>query len=263
MGRPKRATDGSHGYIGFSDQACSSWPSEIPRSQKAYTVELRHSWIQHSRFIKCDLLRHSRFVYSWFLFFNTSRTGLPYPQRPILIQPENCSTEIKILCPETLPVSTHTSPSQTKLIRNCLFCTWKGGSVSGNPRLILQLEGKASAHVSEKPFSAAFALPLSALFTLLFTTAHLPSAWKSANITAWNKKGANILHHSLNTVHMKCFVSFTNLVSVHEMGWRPHHSTLDTLLKLSKQWMETMRSGICLWRFCHGQKYWHPCTFFK
>jgi len=110
MGRPKRATDGSHGYIGFSDQACSSWPSEIPRSQKAYTVELRHSWIQHSRFIKCDLLRHSRFVYSWFLFFNTSRTGLPYPQLPILIQPENCSTEIKILCPETLPVSTHTPP---------------------------------------------------------------------------------------------------------------------------------------------------------
>ena len=96
-----------------------------------------------------------------------------------------------------------------------------------------------------KTCSAALADPLSALFTLSFARCHLPSAWKYANIKVLHKKGAKTdplnykpislppiiskIMESIITGDRKTFLSSSNLISDHQFGFRPDHSTLDML----------------------------------
>ena len=101
-----------------------------------------------------------------------------------------------------------------------------------------------------KTCSAALAHPLSVLFTLSFAQGHLPSAWKSANITALHKKGAKTdpcnyrpisllpiiskVMESILSSDIKSFLFSNGLISDHKFGFRPGHSTLDMLLLLSQ-----------------------------
>ena len=94
------------------------------------------------------------------------------------------------------------------------------------------------------------------LFTLSFAQGHLPFAWKSANITALHKKGAKTDRCNYRTISLlpiiskvlesiiasdiKSFLFSNGLISDHQFGFRPRHSTLDMLLLLSQQWMEVL-----------------------
>ena len=105
-----------------------------------------------------------------------------------------------------------------------------------------------------KTCSAARAHPLSVIFTLSFSQSHLPSAWKSANITALHEKGAKTdrcndrplsllpiiskVMESIITSDIKFFLFSNGFISDHQFGFNPGHSTLDMLLLLSHQWME-------------------------
>ena len=104
----------------------------------------------------------------------------------------------------------------------------------------------------------AHPLSLSVLFTLSFAQGHLPSAWKSANITALHKKGAKtdpcnsrpisllpVISKVLESIiasDIKPFLFSNGLISDHQFGFRPGHSTLDMLLLLSQQWMEVLNA---------------------
>ena len=101
-------------------------------------------------------------------------------------------------------------------------------------------------------------LTLSILFTLSFAQGHLPSACKSANITALHKKGAKTdpcnyrpisllpiiskVMESIIASYIKSFLCSNGLISDHQFGFRPGHSTLDILLLLSQQWMEVLNA---------------------
>ena len=114
-----------------------------------------------------------------------------------------------------------------------------------------------SPHVL-KTCSAALAHPLSVLFTLSFAQDHLPTAWKSANITALHKKGAEIdpcncrpisllpiiskVIESIIAKDIKSFLFSIGLIFAHQFGLRSGHSTLDMLLLLSQQWMEVLNA---------------------
>ena len=114
-----------------------------------------------------------------------------------------------------------------------------------------------SPHVL-KACSTALAHPLSVLFTLSFAQGHLPSAWKSANITALHKKGAKTgpcnyrpisllpiiskVMESIIASDIKSFHFSNGLISDHQFGFRPGHSTLDMLFLFSQQWMEVLNA---------------------
>ena len=99
-----------------------------------------------------------------------------------------------------------------------------------------------------KTSSAALAHPLFVLFTLSFAQGHLPSARKSANITALHKKGAKTdlcnyrlisllpiiskIMESIIASDIKSFLFSKGLISDHQFGFRPGHSPLDLLLLL-------------------------------
>ena len=88
-----------------------------------------------------------------------------------------------------------------------------------------------------------------------FAQCHLPSAWKSANITALHKKGAKTdpyncrsifpsiiskVMESIITSDINSFIFSNGLISDHQFGFKPGHSTLDMLLLLSQQWMDVL-----------------------
>ena len=94
------------------------------------------------------------------------------------------------------------------------------------------------------------------LFHPVIMLGHLPSAWKSANITALCEKGAKNdplydrpfslfpiirkIMESIITVDMKSFFFSNYLISHHQFRFRPGHSNLDMLLLLTQQWMEAL-----------------------
>ena len=102
----------------------------------------------------------------------------------------------------------------------------------------------------------------SSIFTLSFALRHLPSACKSANITALHKQGAKTnprttdlsacfqssakVMESIIAVDMRSFLFSNSLISDHQFRIRPSHSAFDMLLLLSQQWMEVLhvRNGI-------------------
>ena len=53
---------------------------------------------------------------------------------------------------------------------------------------------------------------------------------------------------SITTVDIKSFLFNNSLISYHQFGFRPSHSTLDMLLILSQQWINR-RSGPSLWKY--------------
>ena len=99
---------------------------------------------------------------------------------------------------------------------------------------------------------------LSVLFTLSFAQGHLPSAWKSANITALHNKGVKTdpcnyrpisllpiiskVMESIIATDIKSFLFSNGLIYDHQFGFRPGHSTLDLLNRLSQQWMEVLNA---------------------
>ena len=107
-----------------------------------------------------------------------------------------------------------------------------------------------------KSCSAALSHSISALFTPSFVLGHLPSAWKYVNITILHKKlqkripltnrpisllTVSKVMESISTVdNMKAFLFHSNLISDHQFSFRPGHSTLDMLLRLTQQWMEAL-----------------------
>ena len=58
---------------------------------------------------------------------------------------------------------------------------------------------------------------------------------------------------SIITVDIKSFLFTKIVISDHQFGFRPDHSTLDMLLQLSQQWwrpsISDMRSGLSLWTY--------------
>ena len=93
-------------------------------------------------------------------------------------------------CVPNPSLSVPTSPSHTQLFLD---------SVSFSPDKVESLLSNLDSDSATGPdgisprvlksCSAALSHPLSVLFTLSFSQGHLPSAWKSANITALHKKG--------------------------------------------------------------------------
>ena len=91
-----------------------------------------------------------------------------------------------------------------------------------------------------KTCSSALAHPLSVLFTLSFAQGHLPSAWKSANITALHKKCVKTdpcnyrpisllpiiskVMESIIASDIKSFLFSNGLISDHQFGFRPGHN---------------------------------------
>ena len=87
---------------------------------------------------------------------------------------------------------------------------------------------------------------------------HLPSAWKSGNITTLHKKGAKTDPCNYRPINLLPIISkvmesiiasdiksllFSNGLISDQFGFRPGHSTLDMLLLLSQQWMEVLNAG--------------------
>uniref|UniRef100_A0A8C4PZN4 Reverse transcriptase domain-containing protein n=1 Tax=Eptatretus burgeri TaxID=7764 RepID=A0A8C4PZN4_EPTBU len=135
-----------------------------------------------------------------------------------------------------------------------------------------------------KTCSGALAHPRSVLFTLSFAQGHLPSAWKSANITALHKKGAKTdpcncrpislppiiskVMESIIASDIKSFLFSNGLISDHQFGFRPGYSTLDMLLLLSQQCMEILNArheitAISLDISCAFDTVWHPALLTK
>jgi len=77
-----------------------------------------------------------------------------------------------------------------------------------------------SPHVL-KTCSSALVHPLFVIFTLSFSQGHLPSGWKSANITALHKKGAKIdpCNCRPNSLHQQGY----GIISNHQQGYGIHH----------------------------------------
>jgi len=113
---------------------------------------------------------------------------------------------------------------------------------------------------------------------------HRPSAWKSANITALHKIGAEIdpcnyrpmsllpiiskVVESIIASDIKSFLFSNGLISDHQFGFRPGHSTLDKLLLLSQQWMEVLNArheirAISSDISCGFDTVWHPAMLTK
>ena len=111
--------------------------------------------------------------------------------------------------------------------------------------------------MSAKPALMLLLTPF-VIFTLSFTQGHLPSAWKSANITALHKKGAKTdpcnyrpisllliiskVMASIIASDIKSFLFSNGLISDHQFGFGAGHSTLNMLLLLSQQWMEVLNA---------------------
>uniref|UniRef100_A0A8C4R2B4 Reverse transcriptase domain-containing protein n=1 Tax=Eptatretus burgeri TaxID=7764 RepID=A0A8C4R2B4_EPTBU len=130
---------------------------------------------------------------------------------------------------------------------------------------------------------SALAHHLSVIFTLSFAQGHLPSAWKSANITALHK-GAKTdpcncrpisllpiiskVMESIITSVIKSFLFSNGLISNHHFGFRSGHSTLNMLLLLSQQWMEVLNSRHEIRAksrdiSCAFDAVWHPALLTK
>ena len=67
---------------------------------------------------------------------------------------------------------------------------------------------------------------------------------------------------------IKSFLFSNGLISDHQFGFRPSHSTLDMLLLLSQQWMEVLNAGheiraIFLDISCAFDTSWHPALLTK
>uniref|UniRef100_A0A8C4NPF0 Reverse transcriptase domain-containing protein n=1 Tax=Eptatretus burgeri TaxID=7764 RepID=A0A8C4NPF0_EPTBU len=176
------------------------------------------------------------------------------PHPTLLMRRLNAS--ILCLLPNPVSPTPHSWYPPFLIVRNCSwtlsFAPEKEGKVlsSLNSDSATGLDD-ISSHVL-KTCSAVLVHPLSAIFTL----DHLPSAWKSTNITALLKKGVKTdplnyrpltllaiiskIMESIITVYMKSFLFSNNLISDNQFGVRPGHSTIDLLLRLTQQWMEAL-----------------------
>jgi len=139
-------------------------------------------------------------------------------------------------CVQNPSLSVPTLPSRTQLSLD---------SVSFSPDKVESLLSNVDSDSANGPdgispcvlktCSAALAHPLSVLFTLSFAQGHLPSAWKSANITTLHKKGAKTdpcnyrpisllpiiskVMESIITSNMKSFLFSNGLISDHQFGF--------------------------------------------
>ena len=73
---------------------------------------------------------------------------------------------------------------------------------------------------------------------------------------------------SIITVDMKSFLFSNNLISDHQFGVRPGHSTMDMLLPLTQQWMEALNvrheiRAISLDMSRAFDTVWHPALLSK
>ena len=69
-------------------------------------------------------------------------------------------------------------------------------------------------------------------------------------------------------VDMKCFLFSNNLISDHQFGFRPGHSTLDMPIPLSQQWMEALNITYEIRAVSLGisrafDTVWHPALLSK
>uniref|UniRef100_A0A8C4NHM8 Reverse transcriptase domain-containing protein n=1 Tax=Eptatretus burgeri TaxID=7764 RepID=A0A8C4NHM8_EPTBU len=192
---------------------------------------------------------------------------------------------IKILCPKPIAFCTHLTLSQPTVSGFCVLFFCESGELGVKPRLRFCNRSRWHQPICpKKKCSSALAHPLSVLFILSFAQGHLPSAWKSANITALHKKGAksdpcNYRPISLLPIISKVMESiiasdiksslFANgLIFDHKFGFRPGHSTMDMLLLLSQQWMEDLNArreirAISLDISRAFDTVWHPALLTK
>ena len=173
----------------------------------------------------------------------------------------------QILHPQCLTLSTNPFllyPTAPRLF--LLYLRW-WKRFSQPSTLTLHLDQMASAHMSEKP-----ALLLLHILSLPFLPCHLhsvifhllgnpPSSLHdiknvqkriplTSDLSAYEII-SNVME-SIIAVDMKSFLFSNNLISDHQVGFRPGHSTLDMLLLLTQQWMEAInvRHEIrALWTF--------------
>ena len=95
---------------------------------------------------------------------------------------------IEILCPKPIAFSTHLTQSHPTIPDSVSFSPDKVESLLSNLDSDSATGPDGISPRVLKTCSSALAHALSVLFTLSFAQGHLPSAWKSANITPLHKK---------------------------------------------------------------------------
>ena len=160
-------------------------------------------------------------------------------------------------CVRNPSLSVPTLPSRTQLFLDSVsFLSRQGGEFAVKPRL--RFCNRSRWHQSTYPTNllcCSCSPSLCSIHTLI-RLSFLPSAWKSANITALPTKGAKTdpynyrpisllpiiskVMESINASDIKSFLFSNALISNHQFGLKPGHSTLDMLLLLSQQWRHSM-----------------------
>jgi len=142
------------------------------------------------------------------------------------------------------------------------------GSFDITPDIILKFVRKCKTGTSPGPdgipqsflkqFISQLLLPLTELFKYLRHLGHMPSQWKTANITPVFKKGlssevSNYRPISLTSIFCKLFerliqnkiltyLSDNNLISPHQHGFLTKHSTCSQLLETVNDWSIALRN---------------------
>jgi len=142
------------------------------------------------------------------------------------------------------------------------------GSFDITPDIILKFVRKCTTGTSAGPdgipqsflkqFISQLLLPFTELFKYLRHIGHMPSQWKTANITSVFKKGlsSEVSNHSpisLTSIFCKLFerliqnkiltyLSDNNLISPHQHGFLTKHSTGSQLLETVNDWSIALRN---------------------
>ena len=161
------------------------------------------------------------------------------------------------MCPEPIDFCTHLTQSHPAVPELCPFLPTRWRACCENLTDSATSPDGISPHVL-KTCSVALAHAFSVLFTLSFPKGYLPSAWKSANITALHKKGAkadscnyrliillpiiSMVMESIIDSDIESFHFSNGFISEHLFGFRRGHSTLVMMLLLSQRWMEVLNA---------------------
>ena len=155
--------------------------------------------------------------------------------------------------PDFLSMKSSKSLNNVKIRAKCVLrklCSLKTNKATG-PDGIPARVLKECAHVLHKP--------LASLFTLSFKTGIVPSEWKCANVVPIYKSGGksdpnNYRPISLLSIVSKVMEGVINdclrkhmfglkLITEHQYGFRPKHSTLDLLTSTTQRWTNALDKG--------------------
>jgi hypothetical protein len=153
------------------------------------------------------------------------------------------------LCSNLAKKSLNKIKFRAKIIKDKLLHleSSKATGPDGIPARVL----RECAHVLHKP--------LSSLFTLSFSTGIVPKEWKCANVVPVYKSGGKSdpnnyrpisllpiigkVMESIVNDHLRKHLFDQNLISKHQFGFRPNHSTLDLLTCTTQKWEEKLAKG--------------------